>query len=556
MVAALKDQFAQFDVPRIDEYFGPFAMLEDAFTRSVQQYTGPNLAIHLRVASKAKRRKAQADQKASAAAGKDDRYAYRVTSDGVAIIEVVGTVMKYQSSFGGAATTVIRRQVRLAANDDQVRAIVLVFDSPGGSVSGTKDLADDIAMAAGKKVVFGYCQDMCCSAAFWMVSQCTKVFSNATALVGAIGTYTRIDDTSKMYEEAGVKVHVIRAGEFKGTGESGTAVTDAQLADIQRRIDGINDQFVKSVAAGRGIAMARMRELADGRAHVAGAALELGLIDGIQSLDDTIAQAAKARTPRNKMAGIAVFDEQVGAFKVSQGEPIEARKLMDDKGNVLRTIYGTAADFEFIESTAGRLQTWTFDDQERMILGAEYILPDGVSLEPVEISTSERTDASVTEPKREETQMSGPAPNDTKTENQVATLAQLEASCPGADEKFLVGQLRVGATVATAQLAWMTEQNAQIKAAKKEADEAKEAAAKAAKAGPGVHKPLGGAVDGGSESSEFTGDAQVEFIRLRDEKVAKGATRQRAVQAIARENPALHNAYVLQFNDRNGRKLA
>ncbi len=113
-------------------------------------------------------------------------------------------------------------------------------------------------------------------------------------MIGSIGTYAVVSDMSGMAEQAGVKVHVVRAGEFKGTGVPGTEVTDEQLSEVQRLIDSRNDFFLRAVSAGRNMPIAQVRELADGRVHPAKEALSLNLIDSISSFDAAFDKARKA----------------------------------------------------------------------------------------------------------------------------------------------------------------------------------------------------------------------------------------------------------------------
>jgi len=176
-----------------------------------------------------------------------------------------------------------------------------VIDSPGGTVAGTRDLADEVARAAKQKPVVAYIEDLGASAAYWIASQANKIYANPTAIVGSIGTYGVICDFSAQAAMIGVKVHVLRAGQFKGAGEPGTEITPEQLAEWQRIVDQLNEHFVRGVAAGRkGLSLAAVRELADGRAHVGEAAVTLGLVDGVQSFDATLQQFSSSGKRRTK----------------------------------------------------------------------------------------------------------------------------------------------------------------------------------------------------------------------------------------------------------------
>lgn len=276
----VSDFVQRLDVPHVHEYFGVWSVHEETFRAAADHAARIDLQAHVR---------ANAGEAESAM-----RSEYEVAPGGVAIIEISGPMMKFASSFSGGTSTVrARRQIRLAASDEEVGSIVIRIDSPGGTVSGTKDLADEVAAAARKKPVYAFIEDLGASAAYWVASQARQVFANETALVGSIGTFAVIEDYSGRAAQLGIKVHVIRAGQFKGSGQPGTEVTSEQLAEWQRIVNGLNEHFLRAVSAGRSMAMDRVREIADGRVHVGAEALRLGLVDRIQSFDQTISQARK-----------------------------------------------------------------------------------------------------------------------------------------------------------------------------------------------------------------------------------------------------------------------
>ena len=83
-----------------------------------------------------------------------------------------------------------------------------------------------------------------------MASQATKrcFANNATALYGGMGTYGVLVDQSGTAEKLGLKVHVIRAGEYKGMGEPGTVITEEQLREAQRMINAMNESYLGLIA--------------------------------------------------------------------------------------------------------------------------------------------------------------------------------------------------------------------------------------------------------------------------------------------------------------------
>ena len=165
---------------------------------------------------------------------------YFVTSEGVGILPLHGPSMKARSKYGGYSTVDARRQLRAMAADERVGAILLHIDSPGGHVAGTKELADDVAAVGQTKPVHAYIEDTGASAAYWVASQARTVAANAMAMVGSLGTFTVLYDLSRMAEMEGVQVHVVSTGERKGAAVPGTPVTDGDLAEAQRLVDGFD----------------------------------------------------------------------------------------------------------------------------------------------------------------------------------------------------------------------------------------------------------------------------------------------------------------------------
>lgn len=199
------------------------------------------------------------------------------------------------------ATRPLAESLRQSGTDPAVRGILLRIDSGGGEVPGTADLAATIADVRRQKPVAVFIEDTGASAAFWVSSQATRLFANETAMVGSIGTFATLVDLSEQAEALGIKVHVIKAGEFKGLGVPGTEVTDSQLAEVQRIVNSINEHFVLGVANGRGMSVDAVRSLADGKVHVGQEAVRVGLVDEIADLERVISWlqgAAAAAMPR------------------------------------------------------------------------------------------------------------------------------------------------------------------------------------------------------------------------------------------------------------------
>jgi len=292
----LPEQLAGLDLPHVahlDQYFGPWAIEEERFRAAVERIGQMDLRAHVELQMARGKGEPSLDAPVTKIGAGGDK---------IAIVELSGPLMKQVSSLSGGTSTVqARAQIHRAARDDSVAAIVLRIDSPGGTVSGTQDLADEVAAAAKRKPVVAYIEDLGASAAYWIASQASKVYAaNKTTLVGSIGTYAVLYDMSARAAMLGVKVHVIRAGDHKGAGTPGTEITPEQLARWQTIVGSLNEQFLQGVAQGRKLPLARVQQLATGDVHVGEAAQALGLIDGVQSFDATLAQLIPKKSTKGK----------------------------------------------------------------------------------------------------------------------------------------------------------------------------------------------------------------------------------------------------------------
>jgi signal peptide peptidase SppA len=222
----------------------------------------------------------------------------------IAVVELLGPMMKVDSKFGGTNTVRVRHAVRELMADQDVKGIILHVDSPGGTASGLAELADEIsaAVAQGTKPMWGHVDDIGASAAYWAVSQTSRVFTNRTGEVGSIGTMAILTDTSGMAAMEGVKVHVVSTGKFKGAFAPGTPITSEQLAYAQETVDTHGEFFIQGVAKGRKKPVATVRGWADGRMFFAEDAAKMGMIDGVQSFDTTLGQMQKLLAGRARRA--------------------------------------------------------------------------------------------------------------------------------------------------------------------------------------------------------------------------------------------------------------
>lgn len=230
--------------------------------------------------------------------GKDDDEEamaplYRVDGSGVALIEINDQLTKGATSFGGTSNIRVRQAMRMAAADSRVKGVMLMIDSPGGTVAGQKPMADEIMRTAKIKPVHAHAEDSMHSAALWAGVSASYVTASPLTEIGSIGVVATVADYSEQFEKQGVKVHTISTGDYKGAFTPGTEVTDDMIAQVQSRVDELNKFFVGAVASGRKMRREKVERLATGEDWLASDAKDLGLIDAVMSDDAAIENLRK-----------------------------------------------------------------------------------------------------------------------------------------------------------------------------------------------------------------------------------------------------------------------
>ena len=236
--------------------------------------------------------------KTGAAAGRGRTGA---RSGAIAVIPVYGTIVQRASQLdmceGGTSTQSISNALADAMADESVSQILLDIDSPGGSVYGVQELAAEIAAA--KKPVVAIANSLAASAAYWIGSAASEFHVTPGGEVGSIGVWTAHQDVSQALAEAGVKVTLISAGEFKVEGNPYEPLSADAQGFMQSRIDDYYGAFTRGVARGRKVPVDQVRsDMGKGRVFGADQALKSSMVDSVSTFDQVI-----TRMQRNLKAG-------------------------------------------------------------------------------------------------------------------------------------------------------------------------------------------------------------------------------------------------------------
>jgi signal peptide peptidase SppA len=213
-------------------------------------------------------------------------------AEGVARIPIEGTLVHKLGTLhpysGMTGYDGIRALMSLALDDDDVRAIMLDIDSPGGEVSGCFDLVDAIYGARGHKPIWSVLTESAYSAGYAIASAADRVIVPRTGGTGSVGVICMHVDMSQALSKAGIDVTLIHYGARKADGNEFSPLAKDALARFQKDVNAMGEIFVKTVARNRALKTAEVRDTEAGT-FLGAAGVDIGFADDVMSPDEAFA---------------------------------------------------------------------------------------------------------------------------------------------------------------------------------------------------------------------------------------------------------------------------
>lgn len=220
-----------------------------------------------------------------------EEYVSGEGSDKVAVLPVEGTIGSEESTgalAGPAATPqALRDALRQAAEDGSVKAVILEINSPGGGVTASARMHDEIRefKESSRKPVVVSMGDIAASGGYYVSAPADSIVANPSTLTGSLGVIISLLNYEEAQEKLGLEEVVIKSGEFKDIGSPANELTPEEREIFQNLVDEDYDEFVRVIAEGRNLPEGRVRELADGRIYSGRQAEDLGLVDELGDLE-------------------------------------------------------------------------------------------------------------------------------------------------------------------------------------------------------------------------------------------------------------------------------
>ncbi len=206
----------------------------------------------------------------------------------VAIVEIKGVIIDPQP--------VVEKLIKFRKND-QVKAIVLRIDSPGGGVGPAQEIHAEVKKVQREKKVLVSMGSVAASGGYYIACAADRILANPGSITGSIGVIVESLNVEELFRKLGLRSTVIKSGKHKDIASPLRRMTAEEKKLLQGVLDSVHEQFIRAVAEGRNLPLEKVRKLADGRIFSGDQAKALGLVDELGNLQDTIALAGK-------MAGI------------------------------------------------------------------------------------------------------------------------------------------------------------------------------------------------------------------------------------------------------------
>ena len=207
--------------------------------------------------------------------------------DKIAVVDLEGVILSPKSTVD---------QLKKYADDDSVKAIILHVNSPGGGVAASEEIYREVKRIRDekKKRIVAAIESVGASGAYYVSSATNKIYADEGSIVGSIGVISEWVNHGDLLHWAKLKAIVMKAGEFKDTGNPTREMTPSEQQYLQSLIDNMHSQFIQAVADGRKMKYQDVKVIADGKVWTGQQAASMKLIDQVADFQAAVKDTAKS----------------------------------------------------------------------------------------------------------------------------------------------------------------------------------------------------------------------------------------------------------------------
>jgi len=211
----------------------------------------------------------------------------------IAVVYAEGEIVNGQGGRADVGGDRLARQLRQLRQNDDVKAVVLRVNSPGGSVTASEVIQREVILTRKAKPLVVSMGSVAASGGYWIATYSDRIFAEPNTITGSIGVFGILPNVQELANRNGITWDVVKTGRFADFQTISRPKTPQELALLQKSVDQIYDQFLTKVSDSRKLAKAKVAEIAQGRVWSGQKAKELGLVDELGVLEDAVRDAAK-----------------------------------------------------------------------------------------------------------------------------------------------------------------------------------------------------------------------------------------------------------------------
>ena len=225
----------------------------------------------------------------------------------VGVVEIVGVIANSRG---------ILEQLKRFREDEDIKAIVIRVDSPGGVVGPSQEIYREVVRTCATKKVIASMGAVAASGGYYVIAGADGIVANPGTITGSIGVIMEYTNFRELFHKIGLSPVVIKSGRFKDAGSPVRDMTPEDEQLLKAFVDQLHQQFVSAIAEGRRIELEKVQELADGRIYTGQDAKEIGLVDRIGNLEDAIEWAGRLAGIEGEIVPVYPAPKKISVFRL------------------------------------------------------------------------------------------------------------------------------------------------------------------------------------------------------------------------------------------------
>ena len=267
----------------------------------------------------------------------------------IAVVVAEGEIMMGSSKQNERIGSDLAGTIRKLRQNENVKAVVLRINSPGGSALASDIIWKEIIELKKEKPIVASMSDVAASGGYYMAMGCDKIVAYPTTITGSIGVFgMSINIANFMEDKIGITYDVVKTSPFADIGSVNREMTSQERGIIQGEVDRIYEDFTSKAAQGRNMSLEDLQEVAQGRVWSGEQALSIGLVDELGGLEDAIQVAANQAEIEDYT--LEYYPKQTSFLEQLMGDPYETM-LQQSLKKELGSFYHS---FEYIKNIKDR----------------------------------------------------------------------------------------------------------------------------------------------------------------------------------------------------------